>query len=804
MMGQDRLIGAAGEGSYRAVRGWAGRPEYGNSLLVKAPLEATDVERLDLGLARSAHRGLVRLPERRDGPRRRHAPAPRRRRRRPSAMRRPPRSSSGSAARPGGRGRGDGRLQRGSRRADVCADDRCRVPVRLRRRERRRAGRDVALGLQAPAMDTDGDPDCLDYIWVRGDGPGRGRARSPGTARTRRTRRSTRATISASAPTSRSAGRDRRDADRRAVADAPTRPPRRLPPRPGEQPRGDAGRARRSPAATASSSMSAARPTASRSSSTTRPSPASRVDRSASTPSPPRRSRRSASRPSPTSSSRSVAGRSSTSSSRATTTDRSSRCSRPVAARTSATRSCRRSRPRPSSGSPGLAPAWPRWLNSETLDALDVASATELRCRGIASQWEAVHARGDRAGPGRRARGRGLDGPPAHDVRSAVTARRRRGLRRGMPRSTAEGITREDVVSPVDDGLSCPNGADRTEDHRVADRADLVIVGAGTVGGWASVFAAASGAGRVVVVERGLAGMGASSRAAGIVRAQGGTPATVALGRWSIDFYNGQQAAYGTDSGFRELGYLILAVTEDDETAGSRARRDAAGPGTRRPLAGCRRGRPTGVTLAADGHRGGSYIETDGCIDPPRNVRAYSLAMQAAGVELRERTAFTGLRTTPTGDGGTRVTAVETDDGRHRDRPGAADRRSEPAGGRAARRPAHPRRRGAPHGGRARAACRPSTRPDADGLRHRPRPVLATRGRRAPLRLERSRRAAGRGARHRLVVLRADARPARDVRAGHDGARAASDLGRDHRLHARPPAHPRSGDRRRTAPASTA
>jgi endonuclease/exonuclease/phosphatase family metal-dependent hydrolase len=23
-------------------------------------------------------------------------------------------------------------------------------------------------GLQAPAMDTDGDPNCLDYVWVRG------------------------------------------------------------------------------------------------------------------------------------------------------------------------------------------------------------------------------------------------------------------------------------------------------------------------------------------------------------------------------------------------------------------------------------------------------------------------------------------------------------------------------------------------------------------------------------------------------------------------------------------------------------
>src|SRR5688572_23354946 len=101
-----------------------------------------------------------------------------------------------------------------------------------------------------------------------------------------------------------------------------------------------------------------------------------------------------------------------------------------------------------------------------------------------------------------------------------------------------------------------------------AHRADLVVVGAGTIGGWAAYFAKQDGAGRVVVLERGLAGMGASSRAAGIVRAQGGTPATVALGRWSIDFYRRQAEALGTDSGFRELGYLILAVTDDDERQG--------------------------------------------------------------------------------------------------------------------------------------------------------------------------------------------------------------------------------------------
>ena len=92
------------------------------------------------------------------------------------------------------------------------------------------------------------------------------------------------------------------------------------------------------------------------------------------------------------------------------------------------------------------------------------------------------------------------------------------------------------------------------------DRADLVVVGAGTIGGWASVLAAGDGVGRVVVLERGLVGMGASLRAAGIVRAQGGTPETVALGRWSIDFYERQAATFGTDSGFRRLGYLLLAL----------------------------------------------------------------------------------------------------------------------------------------------------------------------------------------------------------------------------------------------------
>jgi sarcosine oxidase, subunit beta len=174
--------------------------------------------------------------------------------------------------------------------------------------------------------------------------------------------------------------------------------------------------------------------------------------------------------------------------------------------------------------------------------------------------------------------------------------------------------------------------------------ADLVVVGAGTIGGWAAVFAAEAGLGKVTVLERGTVGSGASSRAAGIVRAQGGTPTAVALGRWTIDFYRGQAGRYGTDSGFRELGYLILAVTAADERDGQARVAMQRAAGLDVAWLGPDDVPAVNPTLAAGGFRGASYIATDGAIDPPRNVLAYSLAMQRAGVELRERTAFEGLR----------------------------------------------------------------------------------------------------------------------------------------------------------------
>jgi len=195
------------------------------------------------------------------------------------------------------------------------------------------------------------------------------------------------------------------------------------------------------------------------------------------------------------------------------------------------------------------------------------------------------------------------------------------------------------------------------------ERADLVIVGAGTIGGWASVFAREAGLRDVVVLEREHAGSGASGRAAGMVRAQGGMPDTVRLGSWSIGFYRSQRDRYETDSGFMQRGYVILATT----VRGERAARDriamqrAVGLDAR--WVGVDEIRHLIPAMAEDGYRGGSYVPTDGWVDPPRNVRAYSLAMQRAGVSLREGVGFVGIRTRAGRRGRRELTAVQTSAG---------------------------------------------------------------------------------------------------------------------------------------------
>jgi glycine/D-amino acid oxidase-like deaminating enzyme len=173
--------------------------------------------------------------------------------------------------------------------------------------------------------------------------------------------------------------------------------------------------------------------------------------------------------------------------------------------------------------------------------------------------------------------------------------------------------------------------------------ADAVVVGGGTVGAWCAYFLRKSGLENVVLVEKGHLGQGASSRAAGVVRLQGGTTEAVRLGRWSRDFYLGQRAEIGTDSGFTRQGYLLPCFTEAEVAAAHEriAMQRAEGIAVR--WAGPDEVSELNPTMAPGQTLGASYCDQDGYITPPRNVSAYTTALVGAGVHIAERTAFTGL-----------------------------------------------------------------------------------------------------------------------------------------------------------------
>jgi sarcosine oxidase subunit beta len=188
--------------------------------------------------------------------------------------------------------------------------------------------------------------------------------------------------------------------------------------------------------------------------------------------------------------------------------------------------------------------------------------------------------------------------------------------------------------------------------------ADAVVVGGGTIGAWCAYFLRTSGVDRVILLEKDRLGQGASSRAAGIVRTQGGTAWAVQLGEWSRRFYLSQADLLGIDSGFTPQGYMLPCFSPAEITAARErmAMQKSLGLNVRwLEPAEFDRMNPAmapGLTLGA------TYCAEDGYLHPPRNVTAYAHALAVSGVRVLEHTSFTGLEL-----GGGAVTGVRTSAG---------------------------------------------------------------------------------------------------------------------------------------------
>jgi sarcosine oxidase subunit beta len=192
----------------------------------------------------------------------------------------------------------------------------------------------------------------------------------------------------------------------------------------------------------------------------------------------------------------------------------------------------------------------------------------------------------------------------------------------------------------------------------VPETADAVVVGGGTVGAWCAYFLRKAGLDRVVLIEKGVLGQGASSRAAGVVRLQGGTPEAVRLGIWSRRFYLRQRAELGTDSGFVTQGYLLPCFTTAEVAAARERLAMQAEFGIGAVWLEPDEVDAVSPALAPGQTLGGTFCADDGYISPPRNVAAYTVALLSGGVTVAEGVAFRGLSTA-----GGQVRGVTTSDG---------------------------------------------------------------------------------------------------------------------------------------------
>ncbi len=191
--------------------------------------------------------------------------------------------------------------------------------------------------------------------------------------------------------------------------------------------------------------------------------------------------------------------------------------------------------------------------------------------------------------------------------------------------------------------------------------ADVVIVGGGIVGASIAYHLAREGFGEVLVLEReDVQGAGSTGRATGGVRAQFETEANVRMSVHSIDFFSRFRELTGAECGYRAVGYLFFATSEDllARLRANLERQRAAGLENARTVS---RDEIAAMVprMRTDDIAGGTFCPTDGLIDPPAVMRGLTAAAVGRGARVWLGARVTGIEV----EGG-RVAGVETSRGR--------------------------------------------------------------------------------------------------------------------------------------------
>ncbi len=196
----------------------------------------------------------------------------------------------------------------------------------------------------------------------------------------------------------------------------------------------------------------------------------------------------------------------------------------------------------------------------------------------------------------------------------------------------------------------------------MTDRAGVVVIGAGVVGASTAYHLAREGWTDVLLLEQGHISGGTTWHAAGLVGPLRATEGGTRLVQYSAELYDSLEAETGLATGYRNVGGVIVARTEDRMTALRRTAANAAAYDMECRMLTPEEASELWPVMRTDDLLGAIWLPGDGKVNPTDLTQSLVKGARQRGVRLREQTRVTGILVAE-GAGGRRVRGVQTDHG---------------------------------------------------------------------------------------------------------------------------------------------
>ena len=201
--------------------------------------------------------------------------------------------------------------------------------------------------------------------------------------------------------------------------------------------------------------------------------------------------------------------------------------------------------------------------------------------------------------------------------------------------------------------------SEEIEEIRVEKTAEIIIIGGGIIGASIAYHLAQKGAKGVVLLEKGRLGEGSTGKCVGWIRAQFSTAINIRFSLESLKTWDNFEDLTGVDVGFRKVGYLFLATTEEEWKIFQKNVLLQQSFNVPVELLSPSEIHHRWPYLKVDDLQGGSYSPQDGFAGPYEAMSGFIRGARKSGVKIYEGTAVQEIL-----QKGGNVTGVATPEGR--------------------------------------------------------------------------------------------------------------------------------------------